>query len=350
MTSNFFNLLSLFEVPILILFLSLLILSFFWKKILIYFDLKIYSNTHRIHINEISRLGGFSIYIFLWSIYFSFEKDELLFNILFSSIPIVFIGLIEDLHHNTSPKIRLISMILSCIIFFSIHPIKFPIIDVPFFGDFINIFPLSFIFFTFSILVVINGMNLIDGLNGLFGFTAIFQLLAIGFLVLINNDDQLINTILIFLIPLLVFLIFNFLIGKVFVGDLGAYFFGFVISILTIYTFGKYDNLFTWLAILILIYPSIELLFSFIRKINSNFSPLHPDKNHLHTLLYFRLFKNEKRKKLFNPLATLLLFIFWLMPTLICIYFYDSLFVIILSIFLFSIIYLLTYYFLSKNL
>ena len=54
------------------------------------------------------------------------------------------------------------------------------------------------------------------------------------------------------------FVIFNFPIGKIFVGDFAAYFYGFLNSILTIYFFGKHSDLLSWLAILILFFGSFH--------------------------------------------------------------------------------------------
>ena len=98
-------------------------------------------------------------------------------------------------------------------------------------------------------------------------------------------------------------------------GDLGAYFYGFVIGILIIYLFGKYHHLLaTWTAVLILFYPCMELLFSFIRKIRNNKSPFDPDNRHLHTLIYKQINKVYKKSTLANSLTTLSLFIFWIFP------------------------------------
>lgn len=211
-------------------------------------------------------------------------------------------------------------MLMSCLIFFHINPIVLPVIDVPFLGVIINFYPISIIFFTFSIMVVVNGMNLIDGMNGLFGFTALFLLLAIS-IIAFNVDDLFIMEIAIFLAsPLIIFLIFNFPFGKIFMGDLGAYFYGFVISVLIINLFGKHDHLLTWSAVLILFYPCMELLFSFVRKINSRMSPFDPDTKHLHSLIFKQIKIRCRNLSLANSLTTLSLFVFWMGPYFISLF------------------------------
>ena len=262
-------------------------LSLYWLKIFNYFKLKTYTNIQRVHKNEIPRLGGFFIYLFLWVVFFiGLIDDNFFYNLLISSIPFVAISLKEDLFHDTSPKNRLILMVFSCLIFFYINPIYFPVIEIPYIGKIISLYPISIIFFTFSILVVMNGMNFIDGMNGLCGFTSSVILIVLIFLSNTYYDDQTIKLSYMYLAPMLIFLIFNFPFGKLFFGDMGAYFYGYLISILIINFFGRHENLLSWMAVLILFYPCMELLFSFIRKIKSNTNPFNPDNRHLHSIIF----------------------------------------------------------------
>ncbi len=232
-------------------------------------------------------MGGLIIYLFFWTAYaLGYFQEKFFLSILISTVPFIIFSVKEALFHNIAPTTRLILMIISCFIFFYIYPLDFPIIDIPYIGKVISFHPLTIVFFTFSILVVMNGMNLIDGMNGLFVFTALFQLICFYFLGLLFNDHFLVYISIIFSFPLFIFLIFNFPFGKIFIGDSGAYFYGFVISNLTIYSFGKYNSLLTWAAVLILFYTCMELLFSYIRKIRNKKSPFEADNNHLHSLIF----------------------------------------------------------------
>jgi len=147
---------------------------------------------------------------------------------------------------------------------------------------------------------------------------------------------------------LFVFLLFNYPSGRIFIGDFGAYFYGFVISLLAIYTFGEYPELLTWLAVLVLSYPSIELLFSFIRKKLNSKSPLEADDKHLHTLIYKKFFFKLGRHKLANNITTLSLFIFWMGPLIFYTFTTVSLLTIFCSILLLTFIYVLLYILISK--
>ena len=344
MLNNVFDILVSIKYPLIGLFFSFIALSFYWTPIFKFFKLKSYDNVQRVHKSEVSRLGGLIIYFFLWTIYLNgFHENNLFFYILTSAFPIIVVNLKEDLHHNTSPLIRLFSMLISCLIFFYLYPIDLPEIDIPLIGQFISSYPLAIIFFTFSIIVVMNGMNLIDGMNGLFGFTATMQMILVAFIALKFNDIALFNTSIIFTLPLIFFLFFNFPLGKIFIGDLGAYLYGFIISILIIYLFGKHQELLSWLAVLILFYPCMELLFSYTRKVKNRHSPFDADSKHLHTLI------NSKLKKIFNNslqsnnICTLSLFVFWLTPFFFCKFIPINFKSIIFTIILLVMLYLLFY-------
>lgn len=318
MFNNFINILSFNGLPLALLGVVFFIFAFFWSKLFAIFNLKSYHAVQRVHENEIFRLSGFMIYLFFAMLYlFHYFDSNLIVNILISSIPLVIVGLKEDLFHNTSPRSRLFFMTMSCLIFFYMNPITFPVLDIPLLGALINFYPISIIFFTFSVLVFMNGMNLIDGMNGLLGFTALFLLLAISLIAFNVGDFYIMEIAVLFASPLIIFLLFNFPFGKIFMGDGGAYFYGFVIAILMIYLFGKYDSLLSWSAVLVLFYPCMELLFSFTRKIINKKDPFAPDDMHLHSLIYKVLFRTLKKQVLSNFLTTLSLFYFWFIQPLL---------------------------------
>jgi len=334
-----------------VLFGAFFAISFFWSRVYISLSLKVYQSKQRLHQNEVPRIGGLIVYVFLSTTAFFVFDSQLLNIILFSAIPIIFIGAKEDLFHNTSPSLRLIFMVLSGSVFIYLLPTNLPKIDFPLINQLLSFSFMKEIFFIFSILVIINGNNLIDGVNGSMALTNIVQLCVLALLAFTINDNYIVQTCFILLIPLVIFLIFNFPFGKIFIGDTGAYFYGFVISTSVIYLFGKYDQLLSWNAVLILIYPSIELLFSFIRKkIFENKSPFTPDAKHLHSLVFRHVSKRLKLKN--NSFVAICLLPLTTAPFLV--YFYsDDIFSIIFSIFLIFVIYILMYlyflYLISKK-
>ena len=343
MISNFFDQ-SFIKSYFITLSIVFLLVSFFWQSLFSFFNLNQYKSVQRVHLGEVPRLGGFIFYIFFWAIWFlEIIQDAIYFNILLSALPFFVISFREDLFQDISPKIRLGAMITSVVIFFYINPMNFPIINIPFVQNLFQSYPFNIIFFGFSLIVLMNGMNLIDGMNGLFGFTALFQLLSLCFISYLVNDVLLLNISLFFSTSLIIFLSFNFPFGKIFVGDSGAYLYGFIIGIITLYLFGRNENLYSWSAVLILFYPCMELLFSYVRKVVSGKSPFVPDSFHLHSLIQKMLFIKFKNVTKSNSITTISLFPFWLFPFVFCIFFYNNLLLVIISLISLIIIYSLLY-------
>ncbi len=333
---------------ILFLIIIYLFLIFYWKKSNFLF-VKKYNSIQRIHVGEIPRLGGAISFL---SIFFSFfiyidQHDNLIPILLLSFIPIFVTSLKDDIFQNSSPKFRLISMIFAVSIFFNFFSFDFPELNTFFIQDLLsnNNF-LAHVFFLFSCLVMINGNNLIDGTNGLMATTNLCQLLALLYLFDSYNDIFIVKYIICFIIPLAIFLIFNYPFGKVFMGDSGAYLYGFFISLLVIIFFGKYPNTNPLAAVLILIYPCYELLFTFIRKIKNNIHPFKPDNDHLHTIIYKK--HKNKNNLIRNNFVLPILFPFWFLPPILSIIFIQNQSGLIFSIFLFIFIYN-SFYFLFKS-
>jgi len=330
------------------LFIIFAMISFFWKKIFKFLSLKTYQSKQRLHQDEVPRIAGLMMYIFLTIVALFSIESHYLNVILVSAIPIILIGSKEDLFHNTSPKLRLIMMTMSAGLFIYLLPTNLPEIDFPVVNQILSIGFIKELFFMFSILVIINGNNLIDGVNGNLAFSNIIQLTSLSLLACIVGDEIIIQLTILLLIPLIVFALFNFPFGKIFCGDAGAYFYGLAISTSVIYLFGTYDALLSWNAILILVYPSIELLFSFIRKkFFENKSAFTADAKHLHSLIYRYI--NKQNLEYNNSVVTFYLLPFISAP-LLSYFFYVNRFSILIIIFLLFALYLIAYLFLLKKL
>ncbi len=268
-------------IKLFILFLVILTINFIFKSknlLLSYTGLK-----HQIYIqqNKVPLSGGFILLI-----YFFLNHNDQNLILTFYIFLFFLIGLIGDLNLFKTATLRLIIQIL-LIIFFTIS-LNITIIDlrVGFLNKILDNFYLNILFVSFCFLVLINGSNFIDGCNGL----AIGYYLIIYFFLfyLINNQIIVyeINLFLSLIFCLLILLIFN-LLNKLFLGDNGIY----VLSIITGYILVEIANLNSYISpyyiMNLLWYPAFEILFSMLRKMRSNFSPMEPDTNHLHQLLFF---------------------------------------------------------------
>ena len=237
---------------------------------------------------------------------FSNKKNVPLAGGLFILIPIVFflndlfinffivliylIGFFSDRKMVVSAKKRFLIQCLLILLFVAIFDVKVDSSRLELFDIILNNKYFAIFFSAFCLLILINGCNFIDGLNGLLISSTIIILLMLTKLNLIDNliiSDQSINLIMLILLLLLLLNIFNVLM----LGDSGAYLLGFFIGFLIISSHRSNPDISPYFFISLIWYPCFENLFSILRKLNREFSPLKPDSKHLHQLVLFFLTK-----------------------------------------------------------
>ena len=234
---------------------------------------------------RIPLVGGI---IFLLFIFF-FTDFNLLIK--FFALSMFMIGILSDLKLLESPKKRLLIQFLFLILF--LYALDIHLVSTQFqLLDFLlgNIF-FSFLFTAFCISIVINGTNFIDGNNN----NVLGYYLSISCILFFLNKNGVpsigINNNLLLAELILILLIFNFL-NKMYLGDGGSFLFGSIFSLILIeFYLNNLGTISAFFIVLLLWYPAFENLFSIIRKFYFFKSPMHPDNNHLHQLLYFFLTK-----------------------------------------------------------
>ena len=305
-----------------------------------------YNAIQKIHEGEVPRIGGL-IFTLPLIIYFAFNYHDYSFNILslIVSILLIFsISFYEDLQQILSPKFRLFLLFLSLLVF--IHFINLPDIKIPFLEIISKYQIIKYALFILSLMLIINGFNLIDGLNGLSNFT-FFSILISNFYLANEYGDQEIKDLILMIICMMGFVLFlNFPFGKIFMGDSGAYVYAFISGAITIINFQRNESIDTLIAMTILAYPITELLFSIFRKLKNNYSPLKPDVQHLHHLMFSSL----KGSRLYrNNTASILLAPFWFGPFILTIFHNNYLGIQFGYYLIYLMLYLLFYIYLKKK-
>ena len=176
----------------------------------------------------------------------------------------------------------------------------------------------AYFFSTFCLLILVNGSNFIDGLNGLLISYSLLVIYILGFLGLISDQiisDQNFDLILWLMLLVLFLNIFNILM----IGDSGAYLLGLLLGFLIITSHTNNLDVSPYFYISIIWYPCFENLFSILRKLNNNSSPLNPDNKHLHQLVFFFIKKRLKLSVIFsNNLSSAILIFFNFLIIYIC--------------------------------
>ena len=113
---------------------------------------------------------------------------------------------------------------------------------------------------------------------------------------------------------LLIFIFFNFPKAKVFLGDSGAYFLGAFTAISVIKTSLENPEISPFYFCILLFYLFFEVFFSFFRKLlKEKTSPIHPDKKHLHMILYKMLLKKNNDILKSNYLTSIIINLIYLL-------------------------------------
>ena len=251
----------------------------------------------KFHKKPTPRIGGIPIFIaFLFGVLLSPETKHLFITLTIASLPVFIGGLWEDFTNKIGPTLRMIFTIISVVIAYiwmdiGIYQLGFKLPDY-------LLMNYSIIAAIFTVLVVsgvVHGMNIIDGYNGLMPGYNIIVLLAISYIANIYDDTVVVNLSLILAISISGLLILNFPFGKIFIGDSGAYFCGFITTIIGLLLVSRHNELSHWLLLTLFIYPLFEVAFSIYRKkFKRKMSPSMPDGLHMHMLIYKRLIKNKK--------------------------------------------------------
>jgi len=298
--------------------------------------------------DKIPLSGG--IFIYLALVYF-YDKNLNIF--FFSTFSILALGFFSDLKLIKSAMIRLIFQISLVIFFVIFNELKIIDTRIILLDELLENRLFNYLFVAFCVLILINGSNFIDGLNTLNVGYYILISLVIYYLKL----DNLIVYQVVFVNYLLIILLIVFLINafnQFYLGDSGSYVLGFIFSILLIEIYYQNSHLSPFFIILLLWYPCFETLFSIIRKNFIKKSPMLPDTNHLHQLI-FLFIKKRYSLKLFhsNLISANIINLYNTLIFLIAVNYATNsqaqIFFILLNLFLYTVIYFKIRFKGSKN-
>ena len=260
------------------------------EKFNYFIDCHLEEKPQKFHNTSTSRAGGIGILLGMSVILLTPIGWKLLLSILLAFLS----GFFEDLHRSLQPHIRLIMQLFAAGVAISLANAVISYLGL---GIYLP-YTVAILFSMFSIVGLMNAMNIIDGFNGLASGAALLILLSLGHTTLLVGDEEMFNLILITFGTILAFFIINFPKGKIFLGDGGAYLIGFIIALIGIFLAGAYPKISPWYILTILIYPVWEVLFSIFRKLKAKHNPFHPDSYHLHMLVYKHITHN-------NPLTSI---------------------------------------------
>ncbi len=239
----------------------------------------------KVHDHPIPRMGGLAIfYGFLIAVLSCIPVDTQLKGILIGSLIIVSLGIVDDVK-QLGAKVKLAVQIVTAIIVVC-HGVVIEYISVPEFINESGILSLGVFAAPITILWIVavtNAVNLIDGLDGLAVGVSSIATFSLFFIAILAGEMQVALIAAALAGGCLGFLPYNFNPAKIFMGDTGSTFLGYMLSIVCIQgLFKGYVVISFIIPFLILGLPLFDTAFAIVRRIWNKKPIMSPDRGHLH--------------------------------------------------------------------
>jgi UDP-N-acetylmuramyl pentapeptide phosphotransferase/UDP-N-acetylglucosamine-1-phosphate transferase len=252
-------------------------------------------SVQKVHATAVPRIGGLAIF---FAVVFSamaagwrapaIARGTLL--LLICSAVALLGGIVEDFTQRVSPLRRLIFTLTAAAMGYFLLDARIERIDWVSSKWSIHYIWLALPLTLLAVAGIANAINIIDGFNGLASVVTICMLFSLGYVALQVNDMFILVAALLVAGATAGFLVWNYPVGFIFLGDGGAYFLGFMLGELSVLLVMRNPQVSTWYAALLLIYPVFETLFSIYRRLFlRGKSPGMPDGIHLHSLIFRRI-------------------------------------------------------------
>lgn len=277
---------------ILALILALIFIPFI-KQIAVKVNLVDKPNYRKVHTNVVPLIGGISIAVTVLIVLIvsgnqlSLLKEYL--PILSSGFVLLIVGVIDD-KTDLSAKYKLVIQLLLAFI------IALSGTRITTFYGFLGVYEIAtwsqYILTIIVITGVVNAFNLMDGVDGLVGGLSLLGFTMFLVSSIFYNDYFLGKVSVIFIGAIIGFLKFNLSKKKIFMGDAGSLFLGFILVTFGIHFMEKQHSTnnygYAYGFLILVAFFSIPVLDSirvYVGRIKQGNSPFKADKSHLHHLL-----------------------------------------------------------------
>jgi UDP-GlcNAc:undecaprenyl-phosphate GlcNAc-1-phosphate transferase len=240
----------------------------------------------KIHKYPIPRLGGVAIWLgfmlalglislFMWHR----ELGSALPGVLAGGAIVFTLGLLDDLF-NLSPYLKLAIQFIAALTAFGLG-VQINNLDLPG-AQLLILNALSLPVTVIWLVGLMNAMNFIDGIDGLAAGVTTLSALTLTIVAMFTNQPS--SALLASLLAgsSLGFLVFNFHPAKIFMGDSGALFCGFVLACIAVTGVLKTKVVVMLLPMFVLSVPILDITYSVFRRLLQGKNPFLPDANHIH--------------------------------------------------------------------
>ncbi|MFJ8234672.1 glycosyltransferase family 4 protein [Ureibacillus sp. NPDC094379] len=239
-------------------------------------------NYRKVHSRIMPRLGGLAIYLaFLIGLVILRPESQYTLAIVLGATVIVITGVLDDMY-EISAKAKMLGQLIAAIIIVFFGGIQIEFINLPFNDGQLDFGFLSIPFTIVWIIGITNAVNLIDGLDGLAAGVSTIAFITLAGMAMIMGNGFVIAMAAILACATIGFLFYNFHPAKIFMGDTGALFLGFMIAVLSLLGFKNITVVSFIIPVIMLGVPISDTFFAIVRRYRNKQKWSDPDKSHLH--------------------------------------------------------------------
>ena len=268
------------------------------KRLAIKLDAVDYPSKRRINTKPIPRLGGTAVFLGLvvacivqilgtwylgWPpVLVPHPRLHISYPILALSFTVIFAtGAIDDVF-QLKPKQKLAGQVLAALIA-CIGGLRIGVIVNPFAPGEIMLGWLAYPITVIYLVAFTNIINLIDGLDGLACGVSTISAISMLVIALLVSESDVALVMAALVGACLGFMPYNKNPAKMFMGDTGSTFLGYILATISIQGLFKYYAIVSFaVPFLILGLPMFDTLFAIIRRLAHGQNPMAPDRGHIH--------------------------------------------------------------------
>ena len=246
----------------------------------------------RVHKRPTPRIGGLAIIFGFLVAIISFNDSwtKELVSILIGVGILGVLGIIDDCK-ELDAKLKFVVQIVAALVVVIFGDIRISVMSNPnvFSENPYIIFPqwLSITVTVLWIVFMTNAVNFIDGLDGLAAGVSAIMSMSLVFIAITYHEYAIALLGIALMGACFGFLPFNFNPAKIFMGDTGSMFLGYMLSVLSVQgMFKSYAVISFAVPIIMLGLPLFDALFAMLRRLLTGKNPMSADRGHLHHRLY----------------------------------------------------------------
>ena len=268
------------------------------------------NDERRVHKEPIPRLGGLAIFYGFLIALLCFAKpiDSQMRGIIIGSLIIVGVSIIDDVKQLRA-IVKLSAQVLAAVVVV-VHDVRITAISVPASiveGGVLQLGMWSIPITIGWIIVVTNAVNLIDGLDGLAVGVSSIASFSLFFIAILGGEESVAIIAAALAGGCLGFLPYNFNPAKIFMGDTGSQFLGYMLSVICIQGLFKGYVIISFIVpLLILGLPLFDTVFAIVRRAWNHKPIMGADRGHLHHRLLDSGFTQKETVAILYVIATVL--------------------------------------------